>query len=189
MFAGLPELGISNGEDLKETLTNCTEPLKAIDQFQVHSNPCCAWTVLSCAPERVRNKIQVHCVPSATCFGLRCFNEWQNQSVNAIHNTLFVRRAHVYPKSVEILWYFHGMNAAFISSQAGCSNLEPTGCCCMRELQCIDTAVSCKRADEEREPTCKRSGYDSFCSQILMHMWTPECQWYTHTYFWCLIKH
>ncbi|XP_063345773.1 ectonucleoside triphosphate diphosphohydrolase 2-like [Pelmatolapia mariae] len=34
MFAGLPELGISNGEDLKETLTNCTEPLKAIDQFQ-----------------------------------------------------------------------------------------------------------------------------------------------------------
>ena len=35
MFAGLPELGISNGEDLKETLTNCTEPLKAIDQFQV----------------------------------------------------------------------------------------------------------------------------------------------------------
>lgn len=37
MFAGLPELGISNGEDLKETLTNCTEPLKAIDQFQVHA--------------------------------------------------------------------------------------------------------------------------------------------------------
>lgn len=35
MFSGLPELGISNGEDLKETLTNCTEPLKAIDQFQV----------------------------------------------------------------------------------------------------------------------------------------------------------
>uniref|UniRef100_A0A3P8WLU2 Negative elongation factor complex member B n=1 Tax=Cynoglossus semilaevis TaxID=244447 RepID=A0A3P8WLU2_CYNSE len=35
MFAGLPELGISNGEDLKETLTNCTEPLKAIDQFQM----------------------------------------------------------------------------------------------------------------------------------------------------------
>lgn len=35
MFAGLPELGISNGEDLKETLTNCTEPLKAINQFQV----------------------------------------------------------------------------------------------------------------------------------------------------------
>lgn len=35
MFAGLPELGISNGEDLKETLTNCTDPLKAIDQFQV----------------------------------------------------------------------------------------------------------------------------------------------------------
>ncbi|MGH0177984.1 UNVERIFIED_CONTAM: hypothetical protein FKN15_076429 [Acipenser sinensis] len=34
MFSGLPELGISNGEDLKETLTNCTEPLKAIDQFQ-----------------------------------------------------------------------------------------------------------------------------------------------------------
>lgn len=35
MFAGLPELGISNGDDLKETLTNCAEPLKAIDQFQV----------------------------------------------------------------------------------------------------------------------------------------------------------
>ncbi|KAF3851713.1 hypothetical protein F7725_013485 [Dissostichus mawsoni] len=37
MFAGLPELGISNGEDLKETLTNCTEPLKAIDQFQIEN--------------------------------------------------------------------------------------------------------------------------------------------------------
>ncbi|XP_040899046.1 negative elongation factor B [Toxotes jaculatrix] len=37
MFAGLPELGISNGEDLKETLTNCTEPLKAIDQFQMEN--------------------------------------------------------------------------------------------------------------------------------------------------------
>ncbi|TRY93158.1 hypothetical protein DNTS_012850 [Danionella cerebrum] len=37
MFAGLPELGISNGEDLKETLTNCTDPLKAIDQFQVEN--------------------------------------------------------------------------------------------------------------------------------------------------------
>lgn len=35
MFAGLPELGISNGDDLKDTLTNCAEPLKAIDQFQV----------------------------------------------------------------------------------------------------------------------------------------------------------
>lgn len=35
MFAGLPELGISNGDDLKETLTNCPDPLKAIDQFQV----------------------------------------------------------------------------------------------------------------------------------------------------------
>lgn len=40
MFAGLPELGISNGEDLKETLTNCTEPLKAIDQFQVNVIDC-----------------------------------------------------------------------------------------------------------------------------------------------------
>uniref|UniRef100_A0A672KV45 Negative elongation factor B-like n=1 Tax=Sinocyclocheilus grahami TaxID=75366 RepID=A0A672KV45_SINGR len=37
MFAGLPELGISNGEDLKETLTNCTDPLKAIDQFQMEN--------------------------------------------------------------------------------------------------------------------------------------------------------
>uniref|UniRef100_A0A7N6ARL4 Negative elongation factor complex member B n=1 Tax=Anabas testudineus TaxID=64144 RepID=A0A7N6ARL4_ANATE len=37
MFGGLPELGISNGEDLKETLTNCTEPLKAIDQFQMEN--------------------------------------------------------------------------------------------------------------------------------------------------------
>ena len=35
MFSGLSELGISSGEDLKETLTNCTDPLKAIDQFQV----------------------------------------------------------------------------------------------------------------------------------------------------------
>uniref|UniRef100_A0A8C7XDN9 Negative elongation factor complex member B n=1 Tax=Oryzias sinensis TaxID=183150 RepID=A0A8C7XDN9_9TELE len=37
MFAGLSELGISNGDDLKETLTNCTEPLKAIDQFQMEN--------------------------------------------------------------------------------------------------------------------------------------------------------
>ncbi|KAB0390892.1 hypothetical protein E2I00_003334, partial [Balaenoptera physalus] len=29
------DLGVANGEDLKETLTNCTEPLKAIEQFQV----------------------------------------------------------------------------------------------------------------------------------------------------------
>uniref|UniRef100_A0AAY4EKM6 Negative elongation factor B n=1 Tax=Denticeps clupeoides TaxID=299321 RepID=A0AAY4EKM6_9TELE len=36
-FSGLTELGISNGEDLKETLTNCTEPLKAIDQFQMEN--------------------------------------------------------------------------------------------------------------------------------------------------------
>lgn len=34
MFAGLQDLGVANGEDLKETLTNCTEPLKAIEQFQ-----------------------------------------------------------------------------------------------------------------------------------------------------------
>ncbi|XP_066436534.1 negative elongation factor B [Eleutherodactylus coqui] len=37
MFAGLQELGIANGEDLKETLTNCTEPLKAIEQFQTEN--------------------------------------------------------------------------------------------------------------------------------------------------------
>ncbi|TWW61105.1 Negative elongation factor B [Takifugu flavidus] len=37
MFAGLPELGISNGDDLKETLTNCPDPLKAIDQFQMEN--------------------------------------------------------------------------------------------------------------------------------------------------------
>ncbi|MEE6504970.1 hypothetical protein FKM82_005394 [Ascaphus truei] len=37
MFAGLPELGVSNGEDLKETLTNCTEPLKAIEQYQTEN--------------------------------------------------------------------------------------------------------------------------------------------------------
>lgn len=35
LFAGLQDLGVANGEDLKETLTNCTEPLKAIEQFQV----------------------------------------------------------------------------------------------------------------------------------------------------------
>ncbi|NWR75439.1 NELFB factor, partial [Centropus unirufus] len=35
MYAGLQELGVANGEDLKETLTNCMEPLKAIEQFQV----------------------------------------------------------------------------------------------------------------------------------------------------------
>ncbi|XP_063289005.1 negative elongation factor B [Pelobates fuscus] len=37
MFAGLPELGVANGEDLKETLANCTEPLKAIEQFQIEN--------------------------------------------------------------------------------------------------------------------------------------------------------
>ncbi|XP_032993636.1 negative elongation factor B [Lacerta agilis] len=37
MFAGLQELGVANGEDLKETLTNCTEPLKAIEQFQTEN--------------------------------------------------------------------------------------------------------------------------------------------------------
>lgn len=39
MFAGLQDLGVANGEDLKETLTNCTEPLKAIEQFQVGQPP------------------------------------------------------------------------------------------------------------------------------------------------------
>lgn len=48
MFAGLPELGISNGEDLKETLTNCTEPLKAIDQFQVRFCLSQIFTVFRC---------------------------------------------------------------------------------------------------------------------------------------------
>ncbi|XP_053328309.1 negative elongation factor B [Spea bombifrons] len=37
MFSGLPELGVANGEDLKETLTSCTEPLKAIEQFQIEN--------------------------------------------------------------------------------------------------------------------------------------------------------
>ncbi|KAG8447461.1 hypothetical protein GDO86_014812 [Hymenochirus boettgeri] len=37
MFAGLTELGVANGEELKETLTNCTEPLKAIEQFQIEN--------------------------------------------------------------------------------------------------------------------------------------------------------
>ncbi|KAE8582259.1 hypothetical protein XENTR_v10020042 [Xenopus tropicalis] len=37
MFAGLSELGVANGEELKETLTNCTEPLKAIEQFQIEN--------------------------------------------------------------------------------------------------------------------------------------------------------
>ncbi|NXG91625.1 NELFB factor, partial [Stercorarius parasiticus] len=36
-YAGLQELGGANGEDLKETLTNCTEPLKAIEQFQTEN--------------------------------------------------------------------------------------------------------------------------------------------------------
>lgn len=47
MFAGLPELGISNGDDLKETLTNCAEPLKAIDQFQVTTVFVCFWNKCS----------------------------------------------------------------------------------------------------------------------------------------------
>lgn len=33
----MAELGIANGEDLKETLTNCTEPLKAIELFQTEN--------------------------------------------------------------------------------------------------------------------------------------------------------
>ncbi|XP_072095988.1 negative elongation factor B isoform X1 [Mobula birostris] len=37
MFSGLQELGVASGDDLKETLTNCTEPLRAIDQFQVEN--------------------------------------------------------------------------------------------------------------------------------------------------------
>ncbi|XP_064420477.1 negative elongation factor B isoform X2 [Latimeria chalumnae] len=37
MFSGLQQVGIANGEDLKETLTNCTEPLKAIEQFQIEN--------------------------------------------------------------------------------------------------------------------------------------------------------
>ncbi|XP_042193716.1 negative elongation factor B isoform X2 [Callorhinchus milii] len=37
MFSGLQELGIASGDELKETLTNCTEPLKAIDQFQIEN--------------------------------------------------------------------------------------------------------------------------------------------------------
>ncbi|XP_076985812.1 negative elongation factor B [Tamandua tetradactyla] len=37
LFAGLQDLGVANGEDLKETLTNCTEPLKAIEQFQTEN--------------------------------------------------------------------------------------------------------------------------------------------------------
>uniref|UniRef100_A0A8C4QQZ5 Negative elongation factor complex member B n=1 Tax=Eptatretus burgeri TaxID=7764 RepID=A0A8C4QQZ5_EPTBU len=34
---GLDELGIAGGEDLRETLTNCTDPLKAIEQFQLEN--------------------------------------------------------------------------------------------------------------------------------------------------------
>lgn len=37
MFSGLQELGIASGDELKETLTNCAEPLKAIDQFQIEN--------------------------------------------------------------------------------------------------------------------------------------------------------
>lgn len=43
MFAGLQDLGVANGEDLKETLTNCTEPLKAIEQFQVEPGGGAGW--------------------------------------------------------------------------------------------------------------------------------------------------
>ncbi|XP_015416812.1 PREDICTED: LOW QUALITY PROTEIN: negative elongation factor B-like [Myotis davidii] len=37
LLARLQDLGVANGEDLKETLTNCTEPLKAIEQFQTEN--------------------------------------------------------------------------------------------------------------------------------------------------------
>ncbi|NWH37724.1 NELFB factor, partial [Chloropsis hardwickii] len=37
LYAGLQELGVANGEDLIFFLTNCTEPLKAIEQFQTEN--------------------------------------------------------------------------------------------------------------------------------------------------------
>uniref|UniRef100_S4RJZ0 Negative elongation factor complex member B n=1 Tax=Petromyzon marinus TaxID=7757 RepID=S4RJZ0_PETMA len=35
--SGLEKLGVAGGEDLRETLTNCTDPLKAIEQFQLEN--------------------------------------------------------------------------------------------------------------------------------------------------------
>lgn len=132
------------------------------------------------------NRVQVHRAPSAVCVTSRCCNERLNLNVDAINNTPLVRRARVAPKSLKTLWYLHGMNAAFRSSEAGWSNLEPTGCCWMREPRCIDTAVSCRR--RARAQMCVSSPqwevwiwiwvWFIFCSQTLMHMWTRR-QMYT----------
>lgn len=60
MFAGLQDLGVANGEDLKETLTNCTEPLKAIEQFQVGSRKARA------AREAGYNSVRSRCLDGST---------------------------------------------------------------------------------------------------------------------------
>ena len=39
-MAGLEEVGIPGPEHLRETLTNCTDPLAAIEEFQVGLEYC-----------------------------------------------------------------------------------------------------------------------------------------------------
>lgn len=80
MYAGLQELGVANGEDLKETLTNCTEPLKAIEQFQVRWAPrvgpgCVGTASTARAPVLSRLFLAVFVIPSAVVIprrGLCC---------------------------------------------------------------------------------------------------------------------
>ncbi|XP_072739216.1 negative elongation factor B isoform X2 [Ciconia boyciana] len=72
MYAGLQELGVANGEDLKETLTNCTEPLKAIEQFQ---------PLLSFAGQRSRQwgRLLVRGANPPTSVPVRCLC-WQTEN-------------------------------------------------------------------------------------------------------------
>lgn len=86
MYAGLQELGVANGEDLKETLTNCTEPLKAIEQFQVRwaprryrVGPGCAGTCAGAAPSTVWVFPRFICYPECRSqFPLRVVLQTEN---------------------------------------------------------------------------------------------------------------
>jgi len=53
VMSGLEEVGVPGPDHLREALTNCTDPLAAIEEFQART------TVRSC------NNFDVHCL----CFG------------------------------------------------------------------------------------------------------------------------
>lgn len=44
---GLEEIGIPGGVYLKESLTHCTDPLKAIEEFQVRGQ-IASWAIFCC---------------------------------------------------------------------------------------------------------------------------------------------